>query len=88
MCVITCIRILHQHECEIQINKSVSQLSVWHHLATLVMPVTFGSDLFISTSHAGSDSAVGRVSPLAFGSSPVRFLGPAPFTSCQLLVKI
>ena len=37
---------------------------------------------------AGPDSAVGRISRLAFGSSQVRFPGPAPFTSCQLLVKV
>ena len=32
-------------------------------------------------------SAAGSVSRPAFGSSQIRFPGPAPFTSCQLLGK-
>ena len=38
------------------------------------------SDITLASPH----SAVGSVSRLAFRSSHVRFLGPAPFTSCQL----
>ena len=36
---------------------------------------------------ADPDIAVGSVSWLVFGSLQVRFPGPAPFISCQLLVK-
>ena len=41
----------------------------------------------VKWSGAGPDSADGSVYRLAFGSSQARFPGPAPFTSCQLLVK-
>ena len=51
------------------------------------MHVPWISDFAVLPILAGLDSKVGSVYRPVFGSLQVPFPGPAPFTSCHLLVK-